>query len=524
MSGAGIAEEEARGLETPGRGSAPVAAAAAGKPLRREIRTVFIGLMIVLALASLDQSIVATALPRIVGELGGIAHLSWVVTAYVLASTATMPLYGKLADQYGRKRVLYAAVVIFLIGSALSGAAHSLLQLIVFRAVQGVGAGGLMPLAQIIIGDLVPPAERGRRQGAIVAVFAVCSVVGPLLGGVITDLLSWHWIFYVNLPVGALSLAVIARALRGSQAVRARRIDYLGAALLTSGTTAFLLVLALGGTQWPWTSPEVAWTTGAAVVLAGLFVLNILRVPEPVVPPELFGNRLFIVASSVLALTFMGMLGSSMFFPLFFQVVMGINPSESGFLTGPLMLGVVISSVVNGRLLLRSGRYKPAQIVGLTVATISFGVLAFCIATAQTLFVIEPVMLTVGLGLGLVMPNMTIAVQNALPAAHRGVGTATLAFFRSLGGLIGVTGSGAILSQQLHLAGRLTEGGLPSGAAALSPQAHAALIEVYRHAIGTVFITGACIIAIALTAVIFLPELPLRGDDKSADRAVPPAE
>jgi EmrB/QacA subfamily drug resistance transporter len=504
-----------------------------GKPTGREIRAVFFGLMIVLALAAIDQSIVATALPRIVGELGGIAHLSWIVTAYVLASTATMPLYGRLSDQYGRKPVLYAAILIFLLGSALSGAAQSLLQLILFRAVQGLGAGGLLPLAQIIIGDLVAPAERGRRQGAIVAVFAVCSVLGPVLGGVITDLLSWHWIFYVNLPIGAVSLAVVGWALRRPHVTQHRRIDYLGAVLLTGGTTALLLVLALGGGEWPWMSPQVGVTTGAALLLAALFVLHIRQEPEPILPPELFGNRLFIVASIVLALTFMGMLGASLFFPLFFQVVMGINPSESGVLTGPLMLGVVISSIVNGRVLMRSGRYKPAQIAGLTLATVSFAALSWGIATAQTLFVIEPMMFAVGLGLGLVMPNMTIAVQNALPLAHRGVGTATLAFFRSLGGLIGVAGSGAILAQQLHFTASqaAATGAGPHGPnevllsiAELPPEAHAAVLAIYRHAIATVFVTGVCIIGIAFVVLLFLPELPLRVDSKAADGSVPSAE
>jgi EmrB/QacA subfamily drug resistance transporter len=501
------------------RAARPGFVQAAAEPTAREIRAVIIGLMIVLGLGAIDQSIVSTALPRIVSELGGIAQLSWVVTAYVLASTATMPLYGRLSDQYGRKPVLYAAILIFLAGSALSGAAQSLPELIVFRAVQGLGAGGLLPLAQIIIGDLVPPARRGRQQGAIVAVFAACSVIGPVVGGVITDLLSWHWIFYVNLPIGMVSLVVISRALRWPHPNQQRRIDYVGAGLLTASTTAVLLVLALGGTEWPWTSAQLGGTAGAALVLGTLFVRHILHVPEPVLPPALFRDRLFVVACIVLALTFMGLLGSSLFFPLFFQFVMGISPSHSGFLTGPLMVGVVISSVFNGRVLLRSGRYKPAQIVGLSMAVIAFAALSWGVATAQTLFVIEPAIVAVGLGLGLVMPNMTIAVQNALPREHRGVGTATLAFFRSLGGLIGVAGSGAILAQQLHLV--TNHAGLPttkphtladsvSSVIGLSAEAHAILVPIYRHAIATVFTTGVCIVGIGLIALLFLPELPLR--------------
>jgi EmrB/QacA subfamily drug resistance transporter len=448
--------------------------------IRRTIRA----LMFVMALAALDQSIVATALPRIVGELGGVQHLSWVVTAYILASTAVMPLYGKLSDQYGRKPVLYTAIGLFLVGSVLCAAARTLLQLIAFRAVQGLGAGGLLPLAQIIIGDLVPPARRGKRQGAVVSVFAVCSVLGPVLGGLITDLLSWHWIFLVNLPVGALSLFIIARTLHETSARRHREIDYAGAALLTSATTAFLLVLSLGGAEWPWWS----WPTGAgllaSLVLCALLVRHLRRAPEPVLPPVLFGNRVFLVASVVLALTIMGMQGSALFFPLFFQTVMGVTPSNSGFLTGPLMIGIVISSIVNGRVLLpRTGRYKPTQVVGLSVAALAFAVLAWAVASSRGFLVLEPTMLALGLGLGLVMPNMTIAVQNALPLRHLGVGTATLAFFRSLGGLVGVAGGGAILNNLLH-AGT-------------------------RSAIAVVFTTGAAVVAIALVLVGWLPEKPL---------------
>jgi EmrB/QacA subfamily drug resistance transporter len=460
-----------------------------------EIRRVILGLMVVMALAALDQSIVATALPRIVSQLGGVQHLSWVVTAYILASTAVMPLYGKLSDQWGRKPVIYAAIGLFLLGSALCAAARTLPQLIVFRALQGLGAGGLLPLAQIIIGDLIPPARRGRRQGSIVAVFAVCSVLGPVLGGVITDLLSWHWIFLVNLPLGAVSLYVIARTLRHNNPTQRRRIDYIGAALLTGTTTAFLLVLSLGGTQWPWGSLPTALGLLATAALLALLVGHLRRAPEPVLPLALFGDRVFLVASVVLAFTVMGMQGSALFFPLFFQTVMGVTPSLSGFLTGPLMIGIVISAIVNGRVLLpRTGRYKPTQVAGLAAAVLAFGVLAWAVATSRGFAVLEPAIFCLGLGLGLVMPNMTIAVQNALPARHLGVGTATLAFFRSLGGVIGVAGGGAILNNVVLRSGE-------SG---------------YRPAIAAVFSTGVGVVAVALLLVLFLPEKPLAAHREGA--------
>jgi EmrB/QacA subfamily drug resistance transporter len=459
----------------------------------REIRAVFIGLMIVLGLGAIDQSIVSTALPRIVSELGGITRLTWVVTAYVLTSTTVMPLYGKLSDQYGRKPMIHFAIITFLVGSALCGAAQTLTQLIICRAIQGLGAGGLLPLSQTIIGDLVPLSKRGRKQGLIAAVFAVCSVVGPILGGVITDVLSWHWIFFVNLPIGAVALVVITKALNRPHHSHAHRIDYLGALLLTAGTTALLLILTLGGAELPWRSPEIGGLCAVTLLLAVWFATHVRGVPEPVLPLELFRNRLFVVACVVLAFTFMGLLGASVFFPLFFQVVMGVSPAHSGFLTGPLMIGVVVSSLINGRVLLRSGRYKPAQLTGLCLAVAAFATLTWGAATAQGFPVIEPCIFVLGLGLGLVSPNMTIAVQNALPGVHRGVGTTTLAFARSLGGLVGVTASGAILAHQLRAA-----------------PAAAPSIAVYRHAIALTFLSGVCIVAIALVALLFLPELPLR--------------
>jgi MFS family permease len=336
-----------------------------------------------------------------------------------------------------------------------------------------------------------------------------------VIGGLITDALSWHWIFFVNLPLGGLSLVVIAKVLHPRTPLRSRCIDYIGAMLLTTGTTTLLLVLALGGSAWRWVSPQIGAASMAAFLLGLLFLLHIRKTPEPVIPPLLFQNRLFLVACVVLTLTFMAMLGASLFFPLFFQLVEGVSPSHSGFLTGPLMVGVVISSVFNGRVLLRSGRYKPAQVAGLILATASFSVLSWAVATARPLAVIEPSIFVLGLGLGLVMPNMTIAVQNGLPSEHRGVGTATLAFFRSFGGLIGVAGAGAILSAQPHRSVTAAVAGaqslLPNGASlqGLAPAAQASLVGIYCHAIATVFTTGVCVMTFAILAIVFLPELPL---------------
>ncbi|MYM22279.1 DHA2 family efflux MFS transporter permease subunit [Duganella sp. FT135W] len=457
--------------------------------MNQQIRNIYMGLVIMIALAALDQSIVATALPRIVSDLGGMAHLSWVVTAYVLASTATMPLYGKLSDQYGRKPLLYTAIIIFLIGSALCGLAQNMVELIAFRAIQGLGAGGFMPLAQIVIADLIPPAERGKRQGSIAAVYAATSVLGPVLGGLMTDWLSWHSIFYINLPVGALAMYVIAKSMPHDKKHHAHKIDYLGSVLLTGAITAALLVLALGGNEWPWHSQEVLYTSILAGVLAMALLWHVRRVPEPVLPPDLFHNRVFNVASVVLALTFVGMMGSSVFFPLLFQMVMGATPASSGLLTMPMMVGMVIASALNGRALAKSGRYKPAQVLGLSMATAAFAALAWGISSAAGYMVLEPAIFVLGAGLGLVMPNMTIAVQNALPLMRRGVGTAMLGFFRSLGGLIGVTGSGAILAQQLH--------------------GQAANAELYRHAIGTIFSAGTVLVGLGLLMLFWLPETPL---------------
>jgi EmrB/QacA subfamily drug resistance transporter len=486
-----------------------------------EIRSVYLALMAVLGLGALDQSIVATALPRIVSDLGGMAHLSWVVTAYVLASTATMPLYGKLADQYGRRPMIFTALATFLLGSVLCGFAQTMPQLIAFRAIQGIGSGGFMPLAQIIIGDLVPPQERARRQGSIAIVFAVTSVLGPVLGGLMTDWLSWHWIFFINLPVGALAFYAIAHSLRKPVSTHAHRIDYLGSVLLTVSITALLLILALGGTEWAWDSSQIAVCAVLTVVLGGWLFVHLRRVPEPVLPPDLFQNRVFNVASIVMALTFMGLMGASVFFPLFFQLVMGSSPAHSGMMTVAMMVGMIGSSTLNGRVFSKSGKYKNVQLGGLAVAVLAFGALAWGMATRQGYWVIEPAIFMLGAGLGLVMPNMTIAVQNALPPQRRGVGTAMLTFFRSLGGLLGVTGSGAILAHQLHAHGVAAVASASAHGMAVAPAAQALTVAVYRQAIANIFGAGSLIVLAGLVALLFLPELPLVGMKPAGEKAEP---
>ena len=487
----------------------------------RELRIVYAGLMLVLALGALDQSIVATALPRIVSDLGGLTRLSWVVTSYVLASTSSMPLYGKLSDQYGRKPLLYAAIIIFLLGSVLSGLSQSMTQLIIFRAIQGLGAGGLLPLAQITIGDLVSVRERGKYQGLFASIFAGSSVAGPVLGGVITDLWSWHWIFFINLPLGAIALGMIAVALKRPHKSRGQRIDYAGAVLLTVATTCLLLVLSLGGSQYDWLSLEVLGFAVVTIVTAVLFVVRERVAPEPIIPLRRFRVPVFVIACIVLALTFMAMMGSGVFFPVFFQLVLGVAPSNSGLLSGPFMAGIVISSMVGGRLVARWGRYKQIQVFGLGVATIGFLALATGALMGGGIWTVEPALVALGLGLGLVTPNMPIAVQNAVLREDLGVSTAPLAFFRSLGGVIGVAGSGTIMAAFLQrqiasmtpIAGlqptTLLHGGMAQFAS-LSPEAHATVVAMYRHSIAMTFMADVAVAGLAFVIILFLPELPLK--------------
>jgi EmrB/QacA subfamily drug resistance transporter len=486
---------------------------------KRELYLVFAGLMLALTLASLDQNIVSTALPRIVSDLGGLMHLSWVVTAFMVASTTTTPLYGKLSDIYGRKRLFYVAIGIFLVGSVLCGLSQTMLQLILFRTVQGLGAGGLMTLAQTTIGDLIPPRERGRYQGIFGAVFAACSVAGPLLGGVITDSLSWRWIFYVNLPVGAAALALIAIGLKHPNVRAEHRIDYTGAVLLTSATVALLLFLSWGGAAYPWTSPIMLGLLAAACVLFGLTVWQERRAAEPILPPRLFALRGFFIPVTVIGIQAMALFGSLVYLPLFFQLVMGRSPSHAGLLMAPLMAGVILTSVTGGRLVARTGRYKIFPVIGLFLASASFLAIAFSAENAVGVTPLVIALIVLGAGFGFVMPIMTMALQNVVERRDLGVATSVSAFLRSLGGALGVALSGAVVTARLNML-------LPPSVhleslirLSVGASSNHAVTEAYRHAIATTFFTGSALAALAFAVVLALPETPLRLSNPAGAKA-----
>lgn len=488
---------------------------------RRDLRIAFAGLMLTLTVAALDQNIVGTALPRIVSDLGGLDHLSWVVTAFMLASTTTTPLYGKLSDLYGRRPLFIVAIVIFLLGSALCGLAASMTQLILFRGVQGLGAGGLISLAQITIADLVSPRERGRYQGLFAAVFAVCSIAGPLLGGFLTDALSWRWIFYVNLPIGAAALVLITLGVPRLSRHLEHRIDYLGALWLSAATTSLLLALSWGGTTFSWSSPVIIGFAIAAALQYALLVLQERMAPEPLLPLRLFGNAVFVVAVAVTGLTAMALMGSFVFLPTFFQLVIGASPSASGLMTAPLMIGLILASIVGGRIVARTGRYKALPVIGLAVAIVTFLALAYASERRAGMVIFEIVLPVLGAGLGLVMPNLTVAIQNAVDRLDIGVATSGASFARSLGGAFGVAAAGAILSRAL--AGLApAAGGAAAGMSQIADLPLAlrdALLDAYRQATAETFLAAAAVVAAALVIVLFLPEWPLRADDAQMARA-----
>jgi EmrB/QacA subfamily drug resistance transporter len=457
------------------------------------------GLVMVLLLAALDATIVATALPTIVAELGGLEHLAWVVTAYLLAQTAVIPLYGKLGDLHGRKRVLQGAVIIFLAGSALCGLSRSLTQLIVFRAVQGLGGGGLIVGAQAAIGDVVSPRERGRYQGIFGAVFAAASIAGPLIGGFFTTHLSWRWIFYINLPVGAAALAVLAAALPGSSLRKRHDMDWLGAATLAGSLCALVLVADLGGNLLPWTSPILVALALGTVLMLGAFVAIERRAAEPILPLRLFGDRVFSVASAISFVAGLALFGSVTYMPLYLQVVRGSSPTASGLELVPLLAGTSLTSIVSGQIISRRGRYRVFPILGSALA--SLGLLLLSTMTLETPRLTMYLYLsTFGLGLGMVLQVMVLAVQNAVPYEDLGVATSSVTLFRFIGGSLGTAVLGAIFAAGL------------GGAADLGSLRETGRVdpEVFMRALDTVFLVAAGVALVGLVLSVMLPERRLR--------------
>jgi EmrB/QacA subfamily drug resistance transporter len=514
--------------------SAPAATAAspAGETgfTHRQILVIMSGLMLGMFLAALDQTIVATALPTIVGDFHRSDLLSWVITAYLLASTASTPLWGKAGDLYGRKRVFQLAIVVFLVASALCGASRNMYELIAFRGLQGIGGGGLISLVFAIIGDVIPPRQRGRYQGYFGGVFGVASVVGPLAGGFAVDSLSWRYIFYVNLPIGLAALIVTNRVLRLPVRKRQVLIDWWGALLLVAGVSCILLGTQSGGRDFPWASWQIIglFTLGA-VILAGFAVREKLA-PEPILPLELFRMQIFTVANIVSFVSGVSMFGALAFLPQYLQLVHGVSATESGLLLLPLLVGLLVMSIGSGRYISRTGRYRWFPLAGTVLVTVGLALLSR-LGAHTSLVIVSLDILVFGAGLGLFIQVLTLVVQNAVPMRQMGVATSSVTFFRSMGGAIGASALGAVLTAQIaHELPRflpraaLAGGGNKVAELVQSPDAlralkvshpalHEGIIQAYSRGIDRLFLVAIPVSVLSVIAALFIRQVRLRGSN-----------
>jgi EmrB/QacA subfamily drug resistance transporter len=489
-----------------------------------EIVVILVGLMLGMFLAALDQTIVATALPSMAADLNGTSHLSWVVSAYLLTTTAATPIYGKLSDFYGRKIMLQIAIVLFLVASVLCALSGTMVELIGARALQGVGGGGLISMAHATIADVISPRERGRYQAYIASVWGAASIGGPVLGGLFVDYLDWRWVFWINLPIGFAALVVSEVALRRLQAKREpHRIDYLGAVLVVSATTCLLLVTTMGGNEFAWGSMPILGLAAATVLLAVLCVLQELRAPEPLIPPRLFGNRNFVLVNGYSLLATAAMIGAIVFLPLFLQLVYGLQASVAGLLLIPFTLSSVLATIVAGRLIARTGRYRIFPLIGLAMAAIGSALLALASGdTSLTVIMLDASI--AGVGTGLIGPTVLVSIQNTIEPRDMGAGTASVNFCRALGGAFGAALFGAILLARLsQVLDQLPayRGAAVNPAAALIRQGpaaltdtpaalHGAVLQALALAFSAMFWVATLVFLASLAISWFVDEEPLK--------------